>query len=159
MQSTRKIQRDFVAARDPVTRQAREQKIQSPATEHCAADATEENEKQRLRQVLARDSHPAGSEREPNGDLALPSGGADNLQAGDVSARDQEHEQRRTDHEEKTFGEISDHPLSQRDCEEIPALVKLWIVLRKARRDRRQFCFHRRSRYAGLQTPDHTPIA
>ncbi len=71
-------------------RQARQQQVEPPAADQDAADSAERDEQERLDQLFPRNRRSAGAQGETDSHFALPRGGADELQPGDVGAGDQQ---------------------------------------------------------------------
>src|SRR5205085_4280215 len=78
----RGIERDLIAARNPIARQTREQQIQTPTADEDAADSTERDEQKRFDKMTARNRGPARTERKTDRDFALPRRGANKLETG-----------------------------------------------------------------------------
>ena len=152
-----RVERNLIAARDPIARETGEEQFQTPTADQDAANSAKSDEQERLDEMTARNRGSAGAERKTDRDFALPRRGANELQAGDVRAGDEQDEQRRADDEEQTFPIIADDDVAQRADREVPAFVKFWVALGESRGNRRHLRLRRRAGNSGLQFPDHRP--
>src|SRR5205085_12575494 len=80
----RGVERDLIAARNPIARQTREQQIQTPAADQHAAESTERDQQERFDEMTALNPGTAGAERESDRDFALPRRGANKLETGNI---------------------------------------------------------------------------
>ena len=156
-QQDRRVQCDLIAARNPIARQTREEQIQTPAGEQDTAQSTDGDEQQRFDQMTARDRRAAGPKRETNRHFALPGGGPDELQAGDIGTGDEKHQQGRADDEKQTFAVIADDQIAERSQFEIPTFVEFRVALRESACDGPEFRLSARHRDARLQAADDAP--
>ena len=77
---------------EPARREERDEQCGAPSREQQTERAADHAQEDALRQKLTDDPRPRCAEREPNRDFSLPRICARQQQAGDVRARQQQHE-------------------------------------------------------------------
>ena len=104
----------LVEARHVRGRQA-DQRLQPPIADRHSGESAGACEGGALRQKLRRHSLPSGPQRIADGDFARTRGAADEQQVGDVHARDQQHQQGRSEQDEQRLPQrSSDDEVAQR---------------------------------------------
>ena len=93
--------------------------------------------------MTACDGRAARAQGETDRDFALPGGSAHKLEAGDVRARDEQHEHRCADDQQQSFPVIAHDLVAERNHSKVPALVKFRITLDEPRRNRGKLGLHR----------------
>ena len=127
-----KVEVDLLAARQ--VRQQRSERVEAPGRERDADRAAGERQEGALGEELPHHAPAAGAERDADGDLALPRGGAREHEVADVGSGDQEHERDRApEDEQRRFRVLDLMLLEQLDVDGV-VLVGVGIQLAETAR-------------------------
>ena len=127
-----KVEVDLLAARQ--VRQQRSERVEAPGREGNAERAAGERQEGALGEELPHHAPAAGAERDADGDLALPRGGAREHEVADVGSGDQEHERDRApEDEQRRFRVLDLMLLEQLDVDGV-VLVGVGIQLAETAR-------------------------
>ena len=144
----------------------RQESTDRPACEDDAAQRAERREQQAFGEELPQEARAGCAERHPNGNFALPRGGAREQQVADVRARDQQHEQDDAEQDAQRLGVHLPEPgdsarsISQLDPRllDLPRAIRRHLVARGVSEKLPQRGRGRRlrldARHARRQAPD-----
>ena len=95
-----------------------------------ANDSRQRRDDERLGHLRLNQLAASGADRAPNGEIALPSLGANHEQVRDVGARDQQHDSDGAEQDPERTGDRAEHLLLERPHDGAVLLDELRVVRR-----------------------------
>src|SRR5260370_22055848 len=129
--------------------------------EHHAEQPTDQSERQAFQEQLAKQPHTAGANREPDRDLARAGTPTGKQEIRDIGARNDEHktdQSHQKRHQNRIIRALLVARLDLGLHRDVPAAIRVWILLLETLPDRRKLSLGRSHRRPALDTRFHVGL-